>query len=42
MYEDAENVYHSKGMVEKKVFIVDMRETIVRGTWKNPDQGEKQ
>lgn len=28
-------------MVEEKVFVVDMRESIARGIWMNPEQGEK-
>ena len=28
-------------MVERKVFIVDMREGTARGIWKSPEQEEK-
>jgi len=28
-------------MVEGKVFIMDMRESAVRGIWESPEQGEK-
>jgi hypothetical protein len=28
-------------MAEQNVFIVDMRESIARGIWKSPQQGER-
>lgn len=30
-----------QSMVEEKVFVVDMKEIIIRGLWKSPEQAEK-
>lgn len=40
MYHHTPHRLVIQGMVEGKVFIVDMRERTTRGTWKSPEQRE--